>query len=385
MYGQSSTHCGEYTTDFPMLLSLRDTLVSHTTHRFLVKICLLTLLVGGNQSVHGQSALAKNQSDATNLSSRIKPKALKPGDTIAIVAPAGPVDIEKVKAFVTQAEQVGYRVKMSASIDRKTGYLAGTDDQRADELNSAIRDPQVRAIFPARGGYGLTRILDRIDYAALAKDPKIVTGYSDLTALHLAIARKVGLITFHSPMPTSDLWKGQAPEVSYAGQLFWRMVEASRYSSDQTGFEVPYPPDSRPAALSKGKARGRLIGGNLTLITATMATPFAIETDHAILFIEDIEEAPYRVDRMLSQMRLAGLLDKVAGVIIGDFSYKNGTEQAQMEAVFHGYFDRANYPVVWKFPVGHVANNATLPQGVLAELDAETLTLRLLENPLKLD
>lgn len=329
------------------------------------------------------TSIAQTESPNNKLGS-IRPQALKPGDTVAVVAPAGPVDVEKLKVYVTQLEQAGYRVKMSEAIGRKSAYLAGTDDERANEMNQAIRDPQVRAIFPARGGYGLTRILDKIDYGALAKDPKIIIGYSDLTALHLAVARHVGLVTFHSPMPLSDLWKGRAPEVSYAGDLFLRTLEQSRYSTGTVGYEVPYPANHQPQVLAKGKATGRLLGGNLTLITATLGTNYAIQPQGIVLFLEDIEEAPYRVDRMLSQLRLCGVLDQVSGVILGDFSYKNGSEQRQMEAVFHDYFDAAKYPVIWNFPVGHIANNATLPQGVRVELDADAQTLKLLENPVLL-
>ena len=319
----------------------------------------------------------------TNAPSWTKPAALKLGDTIAIVAPAGPVDVQQVKDYAQQLESLGFKVVCSPSIGRRAGYLAGTDQERVDELNEAIRDPKVRAIFAARGGFGLTRILDRIDYASLAKDPKIITGYSDLTGLHLAIARKARMVSFHCPMPMSNLVKSDQAEYRYANECFWRTLDAKKYPVGQVGFSIMLPDNCKPDALTKGKATGRLLGGNLTLITATLGTEYALEPEGAILFLEDIEEAPYRVDRMLSQLRLVGALDKLAGVVLGDFTYKNGAEQAQMEAVFHDYFDKANYPVLWKFPCGHIAANATLPHGVLAELDADKGTLKLLENPVK--
>jgi muramoyltetrapeptide carboxypeptidase len=315
------------------------------------------------------------------LVSWTKPAALKPGDTVAIVAPAGPVDLEKVQAYAKQLRSAGYQVRISPTLDRRAGYLAGSDEQRIEELNAAIRDPAVKAIFPARGGFGLTRILDKIDYAALREQPKIITGYSDLTALHLAIAKEAKLVTFHSPMPMSNLWNEQDPQFAFANQSFARMIELQNYRKAQLGFNIALPPDWKPAALTRGKAQGRLLGGNLTLIAATLGTQYAIEAEGAILFIEDIEEAPYRVDRMLSQLRLSGVLNKIAGLIIGDFSYKEGAEQAQMEAVFHDYFDQATIPVLWKFPLGHIPANATIPHGALAELDADSHSLRLLENP----
>lgn len=332
--------------------------------------------------VSPQRATAQTNNPSTQQPvSWTKPAALKPGDTIAIVAPAGPVEMEKVQAYAKMLKSAGYQVRMSPTLDRRSGYLAGPDEQRIEELNAAIRDPAVRAIFPVRGGYGLTRIVDKIDYAALREHPKIVTGYSDLTALHLAIARHTRLITFHSPVPMSNLWNALDPKFTFANQSFVSTIESIHYTREQIGYIVAMPENWKPAVLSPGKARGRLLGGNLTLIAATLGTEYAIEPEGAILFIEDIEEAPYRVDRMLSQLRLAGVLDKISGLIIGDFSYKDGTEQAQMEAVFHDYFDRANIPVLWKFPLGHIPENTTLPHGALAELDADLLTLRLLENP----
>src|SRR5262249_44788788 len=156
--------------------------------------------------------------------------------------------------------------------ERKHGYLAGTDEERADELNRMIRDPRVRAIFPVGGGYGLTRILDRIDYDALRRDPKIITGYSDLTALHLAVAREVRWITCHCPRPGPSLWKGDQPEFAFAAQSFRRALFADQYPKGESGYTIAGPPDAKPVKLVGGTARGRLLGGNLTLICSTLGT-----------------------------------------------------------------------------------------------------------------
>ena len=198
----------------------------------------------------------------------IRPPALKPGDTIAFVAPAGPAKLPPLKAYAEQLEKGGYRVIIPPGIEhRRSGYLAGTDEERADELNGMIRDPQVRAIFPVGGGYGLTRILDRIDYAALRKDPKIITGFSDLTGLHLAVARQARLVTFHSPMPMHRLWQGDKPEYSFAAESFRRAVFADQYKDGVSGYTIAVPAEARPVKLVGGTARGRLLGGNLTLIS----------------------------------------------------------------------------------------------------------------------
>ena len=314
-----------------------------------------------------------------------KPRALKPGDTIVFVAPAGPIELAPLQEYAKRLEKAGYKVVIPKGIDRKTGYLAGSDEDRAAELNHAIRDPKVRAIFPCRGGYGLTRILDKIDYAALRKDPKIITGFSDLTALHLAIAARAKVITFHSPMSMRDLGQ-EKKELTFSAASFKRAIFADEYKNNSIGYSIDLPVrQPLPLKLVGGKARGRLIGGNLTLICSTLGTPYAIQPKGAILFIEDINEAPYRVDRSLSQLRLAGVLDSVAGIVVGNFSDKETKDAEDFTRVLRDYFAALKVPVVMNFPVGHIPNNATLPHGALVELDGDAASVRLLENPVLVD
>jgi muramoyltetrapeptide carboxypeptidase len=316
----------------------------------------------------------------------IRPRALRPGDTIAFVAPAGPASLPPMKAYAETLEKGGYRVLIPTGIEnRRSGYLAGTDEERADELNRMIRDPQVRAIFPVAGGYGLTRILDRIDYAALRKDPKIITGYSDLTGLHLAVARQVRLVTFHSPMAMHSLWQGDKPKHAFAAESFRRAVFADQYKTGESGYTIAVPADARPVALLGGTARGRLLGGNLTLICATLGTPYALQPQGAVLLIEDVNEAPYRVDRMLSQLHLAGILDTVSGVVVGSFCGDDHPDAKELDRVLREGLGGLKVPVLWKFPVGHNALNATLPHGGLVELDADAGVVRLIEDPVRLD
>ncbi|MHB1561555.1 MAG: S66 peptidase family protein [Isosphaeraceae bacterium] len=315
----------------------------------------------------------------------IRPRALKAGDTIAFVAPAGPAELKPLRQYADRLEAAGYHILIPAGIEkRRDGYLAGSDDQRADELNRMIRDPKVRAIFPVRGGFGLTRILDRVDYAALRRDPKIITGYSDLTALHLAVARQVRLVTFHSPMPMSSLERTDTPAFRFAADSLRRALFADQYRPGDSGYTMTVPPDGKPVRLVGGTARGRLIGGNLSLITATLGTPYALEPRGAILFIEDVHEAPYRVDRMLSQLRLSGVLDAVSGVVVGSFTSDDSSHATEFDRVLNDYLGRLRVPVIRNFPVGHTPLNATIPHGALAELDADGVTLRLLENPVRL-
>ncbi len=313
----------------------------------------------------------------------VRPPALKAGDTIAFVAPAAPGERAPLRAYAKRLEDAGYKVLIPKDIERKLGYLAGTDEQRAAELNAMIRDPSVKAIFPCRGGYGLTRILDRIDYAALRKNPKIITGYSDLTALHLAVARKAKVVTFHAPMPMHSLWQADKERYAFAARSFERAVFASQYKKGQKGYVIAVPDDVKPVKLIAGKAQGRLLGGNLSLICATLGTPYAIEPKGAILFVEDVNEAPYRVDRLLSQLRLAGILDSVAGVVVGSFSAKNAAEAQDIQRVLRDYLESMKVPVLMNFPVGHISQNATLPHGALVEVDADQATLRVLEDPVE--
>ncbi|HEV8061521.1 MAG TPA: LD-carboxypeptidase [Gemmataceae bacterium] len=324
--------------------------------------------------------------DRDNKAPFLKPAALKPGDTIALIAPAGHAEIVPLMAYKKELEQGGFKVLIPEGIERrKSAYLAGTDEERAAELNAMIHDPKVRAIFPVRGGYGLTRIIDRIDYAALEKDPKIITGFSDLTALHLAIARKARVITFHSPMPMYDLWKHDKPEFAFEAESFRRAVFADQYKGGEKGYTVATPAESKPVKLVGGCARGRLLGGNLTLICSTLGTPYAIQPQGIILFVEDVNEAPYRVDRSLSQLRLAGILDSVAGVMVGSFSSKEKSDAKELERVLSEYFGALKVPVIMNYPVGHTPWNATLPEGGYVELDADKAVLRILENPVRLD
>jgi len=334
----------------------------------------------------------------------IFPKALSPGDTIEIVAPAGYLNAERISLAKKRLEEMGFVVRLGTNLFRKRGYLAGSDEERAQELMRAFADPQVKAIFPGTGGYGATRIVDKLDYAVIQRNPKILIGFSDITALHVAINQRTGLVSFHSPNPEWGLGSDDnLPPI--AAKWFWRALLKNNRDSElpgtsPLGYAIHITPtdlkatkattvDSSlmPTTLHQGKARGRLIGGNLSVIHALMGTPFEIQTDGRILVIEDIGEAPYRVDRMLNSLRLAGKFDRPAGVILGQFTARQGDTQwgdeENMDDVISQYFAHRNFPVVANYPLGHVASNVTLPVGVLTELDADRQTLQLLENPVR--
>lgn len=318
----------------------------------------------------------------------VRPPALKPGDTIAFVAPAKWRDAGAVAQAKAALEERGYKVRIDQDVVSKHGYLAGPDEVRAKALMDAFEDPEIDAIFPVTGGYGTTRLLDRLDYGTIRRHPKVLIGYSDMTGLHLAIARRSRVVTFHSPFPSYFYVPGDTDK-SYPRNGFWQAIEAPSYAGrTEPGYAIDTDSPTTPVTtLIPGVARGRLVGGNLSLVHAIAGTPYEIETKGNILFLEDIEEAPYRIDRMLSQLELSGKLDEPAGVVLGIFKgcdAENPEEEFTLRQVFDRYFAGRPYPVVMDFPVGHVLPNATLPVGAMAELDATKGTLRILENPVVL-
>lgn len=305
----------------------------------------------------------------------LAPPALQAGDTVALVAPCGISEQADIRRFADSFAAAGFVVRIDPALPgRRHRYLAGTDDERADELNGAMRDPQVRGIFVLRGGYGLTRILDRLDYDALRGDPKVVAGYSDVTALHLAIARRARVITFHAPMASSV--RAAGPEPTFAERSFREMLLLDPTAARRT---IPMPSGHAVTTVTGGRCEGRLVGGNLSLIAATLGTPYAIDAAGAVLFLEDVDERPYRVDRMMSHLRLAGVLDAVAGVVVGRFTCKDPEDQALQRDVVLEYCRSLGCPVVTDFPCGHVADNATLPLGARMALDADAGTLTVIE------
>jgi muramoyltetrapeptide carboxypeptidase len=335
------------------------------------------LLVGGGCAGVGRRPL-------------VKAAPLEPGDTIAFVAPAGHLDEVRMTLARERLEALGYEVRVPDDLYRQRGYLAGPDDVRAAELMAAFADPEVDAIFPGTGNYGTTRMLDRLDYDVIRRNPKIFIGFSDLTALHLAILKRAGLVTFHSPNPMWGLGS-ESNLTPFSEKSFWRALCGPAAGEDaDAGWtvdcELVEDGGPQPRALVGGVARGPLVGGNLTLVGTLMGTPYEIETDGAILFIEDVGERPYRIDRYLSQLRLAGKLDRLAGVIIGvfrDCDPKPDEESLSLAEVFADYFADLGVPVLVDFPIGHSVYNATLPVGVEVEVDADAGVVRVCEDPLR--
>jgi muramoyltetrapeptide carboxypeptidase len=308
------------------------------------------------------------------------PPVLKPGQRVALVAPAGPLhDHDDLTRGQELCRALGFEPVLGANAGRRYGYLAGTDEERLADLNAALADPSVDAVWCLRGGYGLTRILDRVDFGALERRPKAVIGFSDVTALLLALYRVTGVTTFHGPM-------ARAPLAAFSRDHFDRVLTAvkpaGRLGRVAPPADVLIPQQGRIVGLVPGAAEGRLIGGNLTLLQCLIGTPYFPDLDGAILFLEDVHEDLYAIDRMLAHLRMTGALVKVAGVMIGQFTeMKRSTEDGALgfDEVLATYLAPLRIPVAYGFPIGHVDDQWTLPIGVRARLDAGTGEVELLE------
>ena len=309
----------------------------------------------------------------------VKPKRLSPGDTIGMVLPATvELDRESVNLAQEQLGALGFKVKVGAHVLDRWGFLAGADRDRAADINAAFADPEVDGIFAYSGGWGSPRVLPHLDWDTIAANPKVFIGFSDLTGLINPIYQRTGLITFHGPNGASNL-------EPYTLENLRRVL----MSTDPIGL-LENPPKGerdlvrrqyRPWTLRGGRATGRLVGGNLTLLAAMMGTPYEIETDGAILLLEDVREAPYRVDRMLTQLAQGGKFARVAGVAWGTCSDCNASGPTlSWDEILGDHFGRLGVPVAGGLAFGHIEKKMTLPIGLQATLDADAGTIRIDES-----
>lgn len=290
----------------------------------------------------------------------IKPQGLRPGDTIAIAAPASPFDRQAFERGVAVLESMGYQVKLPDNLFRRQGYLAGSDSERASQLMKLFEDDSVRAIFCARGGFGSMKLLPLLDFEIISAQPKILVGFSDITALLVAIYNRCGMVTFHGPLVTS---LGIDSEITRTALI------------DAIGSNRPLILKPRqPVVLNPGRASGQVVGGNLSCLCHLASTPYEPRFDGHLLFLEERGEAPYRIDRMLSQLLLGGHLDGVAGVILGSFQDCGSVEE--VHAIARDSFRHTNVPILAGFELGHGADNLTVPIGPMADTDTESCTLR---------
>jgi muramoyltetrapeptide carboxypeptidase len=303
---------------------------------------------------------------------KIKSRALQVGAKIGIVAPASPVDtLEEINQAVSMLIEQGFPVVCGASAAPNTGDLAGTDMMRQTDLEQFWQDQSIQAIWCLRGGYGSFRLLPHLWYGLIARNPKILVGFSDITALELGIWSQVSLVTFHGPVLTglkSEFTIKQAMKMVSGG---W---ESTRLDWPADGLKKYIP-------IHSGKAQGIVLGGNLTTFNSLLGTRFLPHLDGIILFLEDIGEQAYRIDRMLSQLMISGIIDSVSAVLIGQCIPPSNQTEADLVKVFIERLSALSCPVAYGFPFGHVQEQWTVPQGVLAEVDTATGCLTLLESP----
>lgn len=311
----------------------------------------------------------------------IKPPRIKPGDTLGLIHPSSAtfqkMDLE---IAIDNLKAVGFGVKVGAHALDRYGYLAGRDQDRAADINAFFADPSVQGICAVRGGWGAARLLPYLNFETIARNPKVLFGYSDITALHMAIPAKTGLVTFHAPTGFSA-WN------ELSASWFKRVTvdgEAAQFVNEPDFKGRIAPVANRTQTIVPGKAEGRLMGGNLTVLAHLVGTPYLPDFEGKILFLEDVHEAVYRVDRMLTHLKLAGLLSKIKGFIWGQCSDcepdSGGYGSLTLEEVLDDHIKPLGVPTYRGAMIGHIDRQFTVPEGILAEMDATAGTFRLLES-----
>ncbi len=311
----------------------------------------------------------------------LHPVALAPGATIGLIAPGSPISDEKIAKAVASLTRLGFKVKEGKFLRQKNGYLAGSDAERLTDLHAAFSDPEVAAVWCARGGYGCTRLLESIDYGLIKRNPKPFIGYSDITALHLAIQQRTGLVTFHGPVASSDFPDNT---VAHLRAVLWMPVDNYAISLPEASTWELLEDAYKPFVITPGIASGILTGGNLSLMSAMVGTAFSPDLRQKIVFIEDVGEEPYRLDRMLTQLLQGAHLAQAAGIVLGVFSdcqpRKGSGPSWSLRETLTDRLGNLNIPVAYGFPLGHVEHQATYPYGILAKLDTTQGVLMLQER-----
>lgn len=309
----------------------------------------------------------------------IKPDRLRQGATVALIAPCSPPADEKLAKGIANLTQFGFKIVEGKNLRARNGHLAGTDEARLEDLHWAFRDPAIEAVWCIRGGYGASRLLSNIDYNLIRQHPKPLIGYSDVTALHLAIHQRTGLVTFHGPVAASEY-----PEDTLQHLRSVLMQATAPYEIAAPRVDVALlSTEYQPFVITPGQAKGPLTGGNLALLSALVGTEYAPIFKNKIVFIEDVGEQPYRIDRMLTQLLQGTDLVEAAGIALGVFNEcqpKPNTFSLSLEDTLRDRLGWLGIPVVYGIPFGHVDHQATFPYGISAKLDADEMVLTVLEQ-----
>ncbi len=296
-----------------------------------------------------------------------KPPVLRRGERVGLIAPASPLSDAEIAKGVENIRSLGVEPVLGRFVASHDGYLAGSDAQRAADFNRMAADPEIRAIVALRGGYGTMRILESLDFRAIARDPKIVMGFSDLTAILNAVVRRAGVVAFHGPLAARE---------SVFDDSTRAYVERVCMSTEPIG--ILRAPEA--TTLHRGRARGRLSGGNLSLVSSLVGTPWAPAFERALLVLEEVDEEPYRIDRMLTQLRLSGALQAATGVLFGACTNcRPKGDSMSAQRVLEDRLGDLHRPVLAGVPVGHIPEQWVLPLGLEAVLDADSRTLEIPE------
>ncbi|MFT8349987.1 S66 peptidase family protein [Clostridium saccharoperbutylacetonicum] len=294
----------------------------------------------------------------------IRPKHLKKGDKIGLIGSSSPTPQDRIEPSIRAMEALGLEVILGESCLKNHGYLSGTDEIRANDINKMFEDKSIKGIFAIRGGYGAPRILDKLDYDMIKKNPKIFAGYSDITALHNVFNQKCELITFHTPMPSTEIYKGID---EYTLDYFKKNI----FSDIPLGV-IKNPDGQDLKTLVTGEAEGILVGGNLSLVTSSLGTPYEIDTRGKILFLEEIDEYPYKIDRMLVQLKLAGKFKEAAGIILGAWTNceaKEGDNSLTLMEVFEEIIIPENKTTIYNLACGHCMPTISIPLGTKIKIN----------------
>lgn len=297
----------------------------------------------------------------------VKPKKLSPGDLIGIISPASnPENLDLLQKNISYFEKLGYGVKLGKHTHSEDGFYAGNITERLDDIHTMFKDKDVKAIFCTRGGYGSAKLLDKLNYSLIKKNPKILVGFSDLTALQLAILKRTGLISFSGPMAAVNDFSEFDKN---AEEKFWEILAKTKKIG-----KIENPSHENFYSLNKGSAEGKLIGGNLSILISLMGTAFEPDFKDKILLIEEINEPPYKIDRMFNQLRLTKVFNKIKGVIFGRFvdCYENKTSKRSLNLneIIIEYFQGMKIPVIYNLKHGHVSQTITMPFGINCKVNS---------------
>lgn len=297
----------------------------------------------------------------------IKPARLKNGDLIGLISPASsPEEQNAIERGVRYLRGIGYQVEVGKNAGKYHGYLAGTDEERLDDLHYMFKKKDVKAIICLRGGYGASRLIDKINYKLIKSNPKIFVGYSEITSLQVAMLQKTGLITFAGPMIYPDFYENISP---FTEEFFWRILTSNKKIG-----RLKYPENQKLPAIVTGTTSGKIVGGNLSVLHALIGTPYFPNLKDKILLLEDIKELPYRIDRMMNTFRQTNVFKVIRGIILGRFvdcfEHDPVKKTLTLGEVMEDYLGKLKIPIVYSFPHGHIKDKLSVPIGLHVKLNA---------------